>query len=148
MSKDRKLLIIAVVTSAAIISYLVYYYEKALHEQKLSLRAGKSSVNKKEYTEDEVRALIKKLPSYQGDSLIINPRGELVSMDARIQSVLHQMYVVDANIEPIEQEAETYNLPVPYLIYRTGIAYYIDQYGDKNLKKADSTKPADSTIVK
>ncbi len=146
MPKDRKLLIIAVVTSAAIISYLIYYYEQALLEQKAILRAEKVNVKKKEYTEDDVRAMIKKLPTYQGDSIVINAKNELVSMNGLIQSVINQMYVVPANLEPLEQEAQTYNLPVPYLVYRTGITYYIAQYGDKNLKKEDSTKSADSSI--
>lgn len=151
MSKDRKLFIIAVVTSAAIIGYLIYYYERALHEQKVALRVERTEkfgVKRKEYTEVDIRAMIKKLATYQGDSIIINAKGELVSLDGQIQSVLQQMYMVEANIEPIEQEAETYDLPVPYLVYRTGINYYIAQYGDKNLKKADSKKSADSTIVK
>jgi hypothetical protein len=91
-------------------------------------------------TPQEIRNMIKKLPDYQGDSLLIDDEGRITSLDGLIQSVLIQVYVVDANVEGIKNEVKATGLPEPYLVYKVGIGWYIAQYGAKSKPKPDSVK--------
>ncbi len=97
---------------------------------------------KKTYTAQEVRDMIKKLPDYQGDSLVISEDGEIKSLDGLIQSTIAQVYLVDINREGVKAEAKNTGIPEPYLAYKMAIKWYIAQYGDK-LKQA-----SDSLVVK
>ncbi len=135
MSTDRKLLILVTIALLMVICFFVLI----LADSKKTEAAQTSTdpikvttdIEKKEYSAAEVRQLIKGLPEYQGDSLLIAPDGKLVSMDGKIQSVIDQIYLVPANIENCRGQSARYRLPVPYYVYRLAIGYYINQYGDK-----------------
>lgn len=93
---------------------------------------------KKTYTAQEVRNMIKKLPDYQHDSLLISNDGKIISLDGLIQSTLVQVYDVDLNLKGLKAEAKNTGMPEPFLAYKMAIKWYIAQYGDKSKQASDS----------
>jgi len=93
---------------------------------------------KKSYSPDEIRNLIKALPEYQGDSLIINSDKQLVSLDGLIQSFIVQVYVVPANIKGVRATAKSTGFPEPYIVYKTAINWYVELHGNKIQNHLDS----------
>jgi hypothetical protein len=93
---------------------------------------------KKAYSSDEIRNLIKAMPEYQGDSLLINADKQLVSFDGLIQSFIVQVYVVPANIKYIKDAVKTTGLPEPYHVYKTAVGWYLQQHGNKKKNQIDS----------
>lgn len=96
--------------------------------------------DRKVYTAQQVRDMIKNLPDYQGDSLLIDDEGRISSTDGLIQSTIAQVYLVKVNSEGIKSEAMATGLPEPFIAYRTAIKWYIGQYGSKRLQPDSSAK--------
>jgi hypothetical protein len=139
MSKDRKIIILIIIASIATVTYLIYHYEQKISSYKALSESNYTPVSQSTYSDEEIRSLIKKLPTYQGDSITIDERGKLVSKDQLIQSVIEQMYIVPANLEGIRQSAKAMGRPEQYYVYKTAIEYFIAQYGDRK-KAEDSLK--------
>jgi hypothetical protein len=131
MTKDRKVLIFVVLIAIFTNVLTIFFYEKDIDEYTNGM------IVRKEYKPEEVCNMIKKLPDYQGDSIIINEEGLLKSQDNLIQSVIQQMYIVPANFESIRSIAKSEGVPEPFVVYRLAIHYYTLQYGTKRTK--DST---------
>ena len=95
---------------------------------------------RKIYSVKDIKDMIKKLPNYQGDSITIDSYGKLTSLNGLIQSTLNQVYSVSANIEAVKNEAKITGLPEPFLVYKIGIEWYLEQHGNKTKSQTDSIK--------
>jgi hypothetical protein len=137
MSKEirfyKKLLVLITIVLTLCLAVIVLHYES--DDSPKFIGDGKEL---KTYTAQEVRNMIKKLPDYQGDSLLIDDDGRVTSLDGLIQSTLVQAYVVKANLIGIQKEAKALGLPEPYLVYKIAIKWYIAQYGSKTKQATDS----------
>lgn len=129
----KKLLILTTVVFVISTSIIVLHYETDSSPKFIGDKP-------KTYAIQEIRNMIKELPDYQGDSILIDEDGKLTSLDGLIQSTLEQVYVVDANLVGVKSEAKASGLPEPYLVYKTGIKWYIGQYGKKLEKNPDTLK--------
>ncbi len=134
MTKEKKIYLSIIFFEAIAILFIILSYESYIDASE-----GAMLVRKK-YTPDEVTIMIKKLPTYQGDSLIIDKNGVLSSTDGLIQSVIDQMYLVPANLASIRSEATAKSVPEPYVVYQLAIQYYIAQYGDKTKKNGTQSE--------
>ncbi len=131
--KSIKLIILVTIATFLAIIYLTLKY------QMQNVNKENVLVIEKKYSINEIKQMIKELPDYQGDSLIIDDDGNLKSGDGLIQSVITQMYEVSVNIEGIRNESIAKKIPEQVLVYKTAIRYYLIQYGSK-VKKHSKEK--------
>lgn len=130
MTKEKKLLFFIASITILVFVYIFIKFEYEKERVKVT-----PDFEEKEYSADEVREMIKASADYQGDSLYINWRGRLVSMDHLMQSIIEQMYEVEANLGPIKGHSRQTNEPVPYLVYIQAAYYYKQQAGDKSARQ-------------
>ncbi|MBS1554592.1 MAG: hypothetical protein JSU09_06680 [Bacteroidetes bacterium] len=131
VSTYKRLLVLATAIYFSSLMAVVLHYN--LSSRPIYLTDLKSA-----YTAEEIRKMIKALPTYQGDSLIINAKGEIVSLDGLIESFISQVYAVPANSTGITRESEKTGFPEPFLAYRTAIGWYIETHGTNARQQNDS----------
>lgn len=95
------------------------------------LSSSTSEIINKPVTNVDIKQKIIALPEYQGDSLIITADGKIESKDGLIQSYIHQMYSVPANLESLTNIAKSKKEPLAVYIYLQSIVYYSQTYPDK-----------------
>lgn len=133
MKAEKKILLVVVLASLIGQLFTILYYEQKLN--KMAELASLSTTLGAVYTNESVIALIRSDSLYQGDSIWIDKKNRIRSNDTEINSTIDQMYVVEANFNGINYEAATKNLPVPFVVYKTAVGYYLDIYKNKNKQK-------------
>lgn len=127
MLKERIIVATIIISLIAILIFTINKYENKVLRQELSVSGGV----KTRFTAKEVVAMIKKLPDYQGDSLVIYDDGTIKSFNAEINGALSWNLSDQATRLYLEGIAKSEKLPLAYVVYRHIIPYYIEQQKQK-----------------
>lgn len=131
MLKERFLVSIIIVSLIFALIFTINKYETQILQNQFSVRDGV----KTSFTSSEIIEMIKKLPTYQGDSIIIFDNGTIKSMNAEINGGLSWNLSDKQTRLYLEEIAKSENLPLAYVVYRHVIPYYIQQQKQKENKK-------------
>ncbi|MFN3315558.1 MAG: hypothetical protein ACK40K_02015 [Raineya sp.] len=127
MLKERIIVSCIVIGLISSLVYTINKYENSILKQQFRVIDGA----KTSFTQKEILDMIKSLPDYQGDSLIIYEDGTIKSLNAEINGGL----AWNLNDKPtrtyLEGIAKSEKLPLAYVVYRHVIPYYIEQQKQK-----------------
>ncbi len=126
--KERIFLVSIIMLLVIGIVGIISIYESKILESQSYVVGGKKV--KLSYTAKEIRALIKTMPEYRGDSITIYENGYLTSADKEFNAGLVYNQVDNTAKSRMEAKAKSEYMPVAYIVYRE-VAIY-----DAQIKKS------------
>jgi hypothetical protein len=129
MVKER--VIVSTIIAGLLIALIttINIYENRILKEQFSVIGGV----KTQYTQKEIIDMIKRLPDYQGDSIIVFDNGEIKSFLPELDGGLQYAQNDPDTRLYLEGLAKSERLPLAFVIYRHVLPYYIQQH--KNQKK-------------
>lgn len=131
MLKERIFVSVIIISLIVALFWVINKYETQIQKQQFNVPDGV----KTSFTSKEIIEMIKKLPYYQGDSIIIYDNGTLRSMDPGINGALYWNLNDAQTRQYLENIAKAENLPLTYVVYRHVIPYYIQEKKQKETKQ-------------
>jgi hypothetical protein len=123
MKNIERIIFIAIVVSlVGSIFWVINRYENDLMKRPFMVEDG---VKFKNYTTKEIVEMIKKLPDYQGDSIIVFEDGRIKSFLPQLDGGLQQIFNNSEQLQFFRQNALESNLPLGFVVYRHVMPYYI-----------------------
>ena len=128
MKKERLIWLLLIIALFAWNFYTINKYENEILERSFLVVNG---IERKQYTAAEVKEMIKNLPEYQGDEMKIYEDGRITSSIPELDGGLNNAYNDPKALNYLKQKALRENLPLPFVVYRHVVPYYVRQHGDK-----------------
>ncbi len=121
MKKYKILLITLILTQFFVILFIINKYENDLLKKEFRIEGG---LKRKNYNAQETLTMIKSLPDYLGDSVVIYEDGTFKSLTPEINGGILNIYEDKEQLKYYKSMAKTENLPLPFVIYRNLTQYY------------------------
>ncbi|MCU0436606.1 MAG: hypothetical protein MUC49_01745 [Raineya sp.] len=124
MIKER--IIVSTIIFSLLIALIVtiHSYETRILNEQFSVVDGV----KTKYTQKEVISMIKKLPTYQGDSIVVFDNGHIKSFLEALNGGLAHAQADPPTKQYLEGLAKSENLPFAFVVYRHVVPYYIEEH--------------------
>ncbi len=123
MLKERIFVSIVILILLFSLVFTIYHYENKILKQQFRVSDGV----KIQFTSQEIIEMIKKLPDYQGDSLVVFDDGTIKSLHPELNGAL-QWNLNDTSARLyLEGIAKAEHLPLAFVVYRHILPYYIEQ---------------------
>ena len=120
-NKRIKMLIGLVIIQALTILFIINKYETQILKQDYRIVGG---VKRRNFTAIETLKMIKSLPNYLGDSLIIYEDGSFKSLKAEVNGGIESIYNSPEQLNYFKLISKSDNLPLPFVVYRNIAPYY------------------------
>jgi|JI8StandDraft_2_1071088.scaffolds.fasta_scaffold01720_6 hypothetical protein len=121
MIKERILVSIIIVSLLTALIWTIHSYENKILKEQFNVIGGV----KTKYTQKEVIDMIKKLPNYQGDSVIVFDNGHIKSFLEDLNGGLVHAQNEPTTKQYLEGLAKAEHLPFALVVYRHVVPYYI-----------------------
>jgi hypothetical protein len=130
MIKERIIVSIVIFSLLLALIGTIHSYENRILKEQFSVVDGV----KTKYTQKEVIDMIKKLPTYQGDSIIIFDNGHIKSFLEALNGGLAHAQSDPPTKQYLESLAKSENLPFAFVVYRHVVPYYIQEHVNNKKK--------------
>lgn len=121
MKKNKILFISIILIQFFVILFIINKYENDLLKKEFRIEDG---LKRKNYNAQETLTMIKSLPDYLGDSVVIYEDGTFKSLTPEINRGILNIYENKEQLNYYKSMAKTENLPLPFVIYRNLTQYY------------------------
>lgn len=114
-----------------LIGLIIYRYEKLLAKTPAGPgleRVAGGAPAMRHFTAAEMITLIKNSKAYLGDSITILDNGQVHSNNYKFQGTINAVVNSRANMDIVQSQTGSNNLPIQYNIYVLAAQYYRDQY--------------------
>ncbi len=129
MISNAKVLIVVILLLILSNVVTIFHYEKKLNPDEDEVTVIGGLKRNKQYTAKEITELIKNLPEYIGDSLVIYEDGKLRTDNLKFQGTIDAVSINDK--ASIDQQVIDLDLPKPFLVYKLAAHYYRMQYAEE-----------------
>ena len=131
--KERIFLVSIIVMLTVVIVSIINIYENKILKSQSYVAGGK--IIKLNYTANEIKALIKALPEYRGDSITVYENGYIKSADKEFDSGLGYNQSDSTAKSGMQAKAKSEYMPLAYVVYREVAIYDAQAKKSKKMEK-------------
>jgi hypothetical protein len=119
--------------SLMVLGLTVFRYERIIRSLKSELKQKKiaNADLAAKFSNKDIIELIRKSPRYLGDTVTINPSGQLLSSNGKFQGTINAVTDHEENMVVVEDAQRRNQLPLQFNIYELAAGYYRSQYPDE-----------------